>query len=71
MDYKIAYDDQNVIVTFNKNLIDPNTLSVLLDYINLESIRKKSKLTDEQIEILAKEIDQNVWNKLEQKVKGI
>ena len=71
MDYKIAYDDQNVIVTFDKNLIDPNTLSVLLDYINLESIRKKSILIDEQIEILAKEIDQNVWNKLEQKVKGI
>jgi hypothetical protein len=47
-----------------------DTLSKFLDYLELETIRKRSNLTDERAATLAEEIDRDVWSKIKQKFVG-
>ena len=68
--YNIAIDQQNVVVRFNRDMIDRTALARFLDYLELESIRKRSQLTDAQAAELAAEIDQAVWNDLRQTFTG-
>jgi hypothetical protein len=69
MSYKIAYDDKDIIIRISKNLIDKDMLSSFLDYINFESMRNRSKLTVEHVSELAKEVNQNIWEKLKVNIK--
>ena len=41
--YNITVDDQDFIVRFNRDLMDRDTLSKFLDYLELETIRKRSQ----------------------------
>jgi hypothetical protein len=68
--YNITVDNQDIIVRFNRKLMDRDTLSKFLDYLELETIRKRSNLTDEQAATLAEEIDRDVWSKIKQKFVG-
>lgn len=67
--YKIGYEDKDIVIRFNKNLIDKEAISKFLDYIELESIRRKSKLNQEQAVELAKEVDQKVWQKVQKMIE--
>ena len=60
--YSINVENRDVIVRFNRDTIDQDTLTKFLDYLELESLRKRSQLTDEQANILAKEIDRSAWD---------
>ncbi len=51
--YNITVDNQDIIVRFNRDIIDQDTLSKFLDYLELETIRKRSSLTVEQAATLA------------------
>ena len=62
--YQINVENRDVIVRFRRDMIDETTLGLFLDYLELESIRKRSTLTEEQAMELAKEIDAIVWKKL-------
>ena len=62
--YQINVENTDVIVRFRRDMIDETTLGLFLDYLELESIRKRSTLTEEQAMELAKEIDAIVWKKL-------
>ena len=62
--YKIAFDDKDIIIRLNRDLVNKDEISRFLDYIFLQSIGKSSKLTEEQATTLAKEIDRNVWEKI-------
>lgn len=53
---KIAHENNDIIIHFIKDAIDKELLATFLENIELEQIRKKSKLTKKQAEILAKEI---------------
>jgi hypothetical protein len=68
--YNITVDNQDIIVRFNRELMDRDTLSKFLDYLELETIRKRSNLTEEQATTLAEEIDRDVWSKIKQKFVG-
>ncbi len=68
--YNITVDNQDIIVRFNRDIIDQDTLSKFLDYLELETIRKRSSLTVEQAATLAEEIDRDVWSKIKQKFVG-
>jgi predicted DNA-binding protein (UPF0251 family) len=62
--YQVNVKKRDVIVRFRRDMIDETTLGVFLDYLELESIRKRSKLTEEQAAELVKEIDTTVWKNL-------
>lgn len=65
--YQIEYQNKDIIIRFDRNSIDKNLLASLLEYLEIEQIRKKSKLTKKQAKILAEEINQKVWEKIKDK----
>ena len=67
--YKIDSKDKDIIIRLDTDLIDKEALSRFLDYIELESIRKRSKLSKEQALKLAKKVDREVWRKVQNNVE--
>lgn len=59
--FTVAVNDKDIVVRVDRELIDETSLRRLLDYIELESIRKRSKLTEEQAARLAQEVDRAAW----------
>ena len=68
--YSISVEERDIVVRFNRSCIDMDALSRFLDYVELEAIAKKSKLTEEQAAALAEEIDRDVWKEIKQKFLG-
>jgi hypothetical protein len=64
--YNVAIDQRDVVIRFKRDLIDQTTLNKFLDSVELESIRKRSQLTEEQAAELAQEIDRAVWESVKQ-----
>jgi hypothetical protein len=68
--YTIRLENQDIVVRLNRESIDLEQLRIFLDYLELESIRKRSQLTGEQANELASEIDQAVWESIQSKFIG-
>ncbi len=68
--YNITLDNQDIIIKFNRNILDQERLTKFLEYLELETIRKRSNLTEEQATTLADEIDRDVWLKIKHKFVG-
>ncbi len=66
--YTIAHDKNDIVIRFNENSIDKKALTNFLEFIELEQIRKNSKLTEVQIQTLSREINQKEWSQLKNKV---
>ena len=70
MTYQIDSDSQNIIVKFNKQIVDREALIRFLDYLELESLRKRSQMTEEEANTLALSVKQSVWSKLKPHIKS-
>ncbi len=68
--YNITVENQDLIIRFKKDIIELDTLKKFLDYLELESLRKKSRMTTAQAETLAQEIDIDVWSNIKHKFVG-
>lgn len=68
--YNITVENQDLIIRFKKDIIELDTLKKFLDYLELESLRKKSRMTTAQAETLAQEIDIDVWCNIKHKFVG-
>ncbi|OYD97852.1 hypothetical protein CDG76_03160 [Nostoc sp. 'Peltigera membranacea cyanobiont' 210A] len=68
--YNITLDNQDIIIKFNRNILDLESLTKFLEYLELETIRKRSNLTQEQATTLADEIDSDVWLEIKHKFVG-
>ncbi len=62
--YSIVVENTDIVVRVNRNMIDQDALTRFLDYLELETIRKQSQLTDEQAAALATDIDRTAWEVL-------
>ncbi len=62
--YSIVVENTDIVVRVNRNTIDQDALTRFLDYLELETIRKQSQLTDEQAAVLATEIERAAWEQL-------
>jgi len=62
--YQINIEKQDVVLRFRRDAIDETVLGRFLDYLELESIRRRSQLTERQASQLADEIDKAVWANL-------
>jgi hypothetical protein len=65
--YSIAVENEDIVIRLNGDLVDQDVLTKFLDYIELESIRKRSKLTEEQASALAEEVGRSAWDSTKQK----
>ena len=68
--YSITREDEEVVIRVNGDMVDQEALTKLLDYLELESIRKRSKLTEAQAAVLAAEVDGNIWENTKEKFTG-
>jgi hypothetical protein len=62
--YRIAIEKRDVVVRFRRDMVDQIALGKFIDYLELESIRKRSKLTKSQAADLAAQIDRSVWESI-------
>ncbi len=65
--YELTDDKENLFIRLPKGSIDQKALEKLLDYIELETIRRRSQLTEQNATSLAKDITNSSW----QEVKGL
>lgn len=65
--YQLAYENKDIVIRFDKNSIDKMSLANVLEYLEIEQIRKKSKLSENDILKLSKEINRKVWEQLKEK----
>ncbi|WP_373527542.1 hypothetical protein [Nostoc sp.] len=70
LSYNITLYNQDIIIRFNRNIVDQESLTKFLEYLELEIIRKRSHLTEEKATIVADEIDRDVWLKIKHKFVG-
>ena len=59
--YRIDEEDGELVIRIPGGVLDRDRLSQFLDYLALESVRQKSKLTEEQACEIADEIDAAAW----------
>jgi len=62
--YQINVERQDIVLRFRRDAIDEAALGRFLDYLEFESIRRRSQLTESQAAELAGEIDKAVWANL-------
>lgn len=68
--YEITGDRDEVVIRFDRRLVDREALSELLDYVEAESIRQQSAMTEEQAGALADDVDRAVWEQVEHRYAG-
>jgi hypothetical protein len=66
--YTVAYENNDIVVRFDRDTTDKETLSRFLEFIELEGIRRKSRLTVEKAMAISKDIKGKAWKKLKPKV---
>ena len=62
--FEIDRDQGRLIVRVNEDLFTEDEVSRFLDYLTLESIRKRSQLTEDDAETLSKEIKTAAWERV-------
>lgn len=62
--YSITSDHNDIIIRLPKAETDQNALEKLLDYLEFESIRRRSQLTRDQVDNLTSEIKQGAWQQV-------
>ena len=65
--YRISLESQDIIIKFNREMVNLELLTQFLEYLELESIRNRSQLTAEEITNLSQEVNQEVWDNLKSK----
>jgi transcriptional regulator of NAD metabolism len=68
--YRVDLEDQDLVVRVRRDLVDREEVSRFLDFLEMESIRKRSQLTDADAAALADEIDRSVWERNRFRVHG-
>lgn len=62
--YQVTTEQDHIVIRLPKEDADEEALMKLLDYLELESIRRRSQLTEEDAFSLAREIKQRAWQQV-------
>ncbi len=68
--YNLSRENQEIMIRVNKDLLTEEQLTKFLDYLTLAQIQKASKLTPDQAEQLADDINKTVWESIKHKIIG-
>lgn len=66
--YSYALDGGDIVLRMDKDLIEPEYFARFLDYLNVQAIRRRSQLTEAQVETLASDANQAIWQQLKPRV---
>ena len=67
--YSVVVEQSDIVVRLDRNSIDQESLVRFLDYLEWETIRKRSQLSDEQAAEIADDIDHATWSVVEAKLE--
>lgn len=67
--YEIMTDQDDIIIRLPRQVADEETLAKLLDYLELEAIRRQSALTPEDAASLIQEVKHSAWQQVKQLFK--
>jgi hypothetical protein len=62
--YQITADKDDIVIRFPRRLVDEVELARLLDYMEMESIRRRSELSSSEASVLAKSVKQGAWQQV-------
>jgi hypothetical protein len=62
--YELTGDQENIMIRLPRELVDEKALEKLLDYLELEAIRRRSQLTKQDADNLASDVKQAAWQKV-------
>ncbi len=62
--YEIETDQNNITIRLPRQFADEKMLSRFLDYLELESIRQRSRLTEDDAQELASEVQESAWKQV-------
>lgn len=65
--FRIEHDNEEIVVRFNRTLVDSSVLSRLLNYVEFSALQMESEITSEEIHALADEVDAAVWQHVKDK----
>lgn len=65
--FRIEHDNEEIVVRFNRTLVDSSVLSRLLNYVEFSALQMESEITSEEIHALADEVDTAVWEHVKDK----
>ena len=68
--YTLERDDRGYVIRVSSDVLDEAELTRFLDYLLLESIRKRSHLTDDDAAMLANEVKQAAWERVRHIFEG-
>lgn len=68
--YRIDVEEQDLVVRVRRGVLDRDEVSRFLDFLELESIRRRSELSEAAAARLADEIDASVWERYRSRVEG-
>lgn len=60
--YEVTTEQDNLLIRFPRHDVDEEDLIKLLDYLEMESIQKASKLNEEDARELSSTINKAAWN---------
>lgn len=61
--YRIDLEERDLVVRLRRDVLDEEQVSRFLDYLELEAIRRRSELSGDIAQALAREIDRDVWER--------
>ncbi len=65
---KMTLDKQDIVIRIPKHSMTQTALANFLDYIESMALNQSSRLTQEQADDLAREVDCSVWQSLRDNV---
>lgn len=68
--YEIESDRDQIVIRLDRQLVDREVLVKLLDYVERESLRARSALSEDEARALAAEVDRGVWEQVRSKYTG-
>lgn len=60
---KVEYQNDDVVLTFPKNVMDISEIQNLIDYVKYREIISKSTATQADADTLANEINESFWER--------
>lgn len=62
--YEITTSADSIVIRLPRNGTDERSLVKLLDYLDFESLRRKSAIGEEELETLSSEVKKAAWERI-------
>lgn len=62
--YQLTSDKDTITIRLNRGAIDEVSLTKLLDFLEMEAIRRRSQLSEEDAELLAEDVKRAAWERV-------